>query len=101
MSASTTIRVVAQRNWMVEELRAAMANTGWSVQQHYGMSVPPADGAITWMLGAFAARLRQQGALSAAQPRRSSNAMSKTNATPNPHPYLPTDKSGGFSGAFR
>lgn len=96
MTTSTTIRVVTQRNWMVEELRAAMANTGWS-----GMSVPPADGAITWMPGAFAARLRQQGALSAPQPRRSSNAISKTNATPNPHPYLPTDKSGGFSGAFR
>jgi len=61
VSASTTIRVVTQRNWMVEELRAAMANTGWSVQQHYGMSVPPADGAITWMPGAFAAPVAPAG----------------------------------------
>ncbi len=61
MITSTTIRVVTQRNWMVEELRAAVAGSGWTVQQHYGLSVPPLDGAITWMPGAFAARLFQQG----------------------------------------
>ncbi len=61
MSTSTIIRVVTQRNWMVEELRAAMAGTGWTVQQHYGLSAPPADGAVSWMPGAFAARLFQQG----------------------------------------
>lgn len=62
VSTSTTIRVVTQRNWMVEELRAAMVDTGWTVQQHYGMSAPPRDGAISWMPGAFAARLHQQDA---------------------------------------
>ena len=61
MSTSTTIRVVTQRNWMVDELRAAMAGSGWTVQQHYGLSAPPADGAVTWMPGAFAARLHHQG----------------------------------------
>ena len=61
MSSSTVIRVVTQRNWMVDELRAALVGSDWSVQQHYGLSVPPADGAITWMPGAFAARLHHQG----------------------------------------
>lgn len=61
MGTSTLIRVVTQRNWMVDELRAAMAGSGWTVQQHYGLSVPPLDGAVTWMPGAFAARLYQQG----------------------------------------
>ena len=38
---------------------------------------------------------------SAAQPWRSSSAMSRTSATPRAHPYLPMAEARGFSGAFR
>lgn len=61
MSTSTTIRIVTQRNWMADELRAALAGTDWTVHQHYGLSAPPPDGAIIWMPGAFATRLQVQG----------------------------------------
>lgn len=59
--SSTTIRIVTQRNWMADELRAALAGTDWTVDQHYGLSAPPPDDAIIWMPGAFAARLSVQG----------------------------------------
>jgi hypothetical protein len=44
---------------------------------------------------------RTSSPLSAAQPWRSSNAMSRTNPTQKLHPYAPKAEAMGFSGAFR
>jgi len=44
---------------------------------------------------------RNSSPLSAARPWRSSSAMSRTNATSKPHPYLPTAQARGFAGTAK